>query len=104
MLVEKKSVQNSSLSILSCSVNNEIKNYIGKSHSNLMEKMPKNAGQYIIFDLGDSEFDEVKKISNEIYSIGHEDILDREAEVMVKKRKLNDSQLDRIVSKIVKVG
>ena len=47
---------------------------------------------------------EAKRISNEIYSIGHEVILNREAEIMVKKRKLNDSQLDRIVSKIIKVG
>ena len=69
-----------------------------------MDKLPKSADQHIIFDLNDSEFDEVKKISNEIYSLGHEVILNREAEIMVKKRKLNDSQLDRIVSKIIKVG
>ena len=104
MSVEKKSVQNSGLLILSCLVNNEIKNHIGKSYSRLMDKLPKSAEQHIIFDLNDSEFDEVKKISNEIYSLGHEVILNREAEIMVKKRKLNDSQLDRIVSKIVKVG
>ena len=104
MSVEKKSVQNSGLLILSCLVNNEIKNHIGKSYSSLMDKLPKIADQHIIFDLNDSEFDEVKKISNEIYSIGHDAILDREAEIMVKKRKLNDSQLDRIVSKIIKVG
>ena len=104
MSVEKKSVQNSGLLILSCSVNNEIKNHIGKSYSSLMDKLPKTADQHIIFDLNNYEFDEVKKISNEIYSLGHEVILNREAEIMVKKRKLNDSQLDRIVSKIVKVG
>ena len=104
MSVEKKSVQNSGLLILSCLVNNEIKNHIGKSYSSLMDKLQKSADQHIIFDLNNYEFDEVKKISNEIYSLGHEVILNREAEIMVKKRKLNDSQLDRIVSKIVKVG
>ena len=104
LMEEKKSFQNSGLLILSCLVNNEIKNHIGKSYSSLMDKLPKTADQHIIFDLNDSEFDEVKKISNEIYSIGHEVILNREAEIMVKKRKLNDSQLDRIVSKIIKVG
>ena len=47
---------------------------------------------------------ERKMISNEIYSIGHDAILDREAEITVKKRKLNDSQLDNLVAKIIKVG
>ena len=46
----------------------------------------------------------ILKISNEIYSIGHDAILDREAEITVKKRKLNDSQLDNLVAKIIKVG
>ena len=67
MSVEKKSFQNSGLLILSCLVNNEIKNHIGKSYSSLMDKLPKSADQHIIFDLNDSEFDEVKKISNEIF-------------------------------------
>ena len=104
MSVEKKSVQNSGLLILSCSVNNEIKNHIGKSYSSLMDKLPKTADQHIIFDLNNYEFDEVKKISNDIYSLGHDAILDREAEITVKKRKLNDSQLDNLVAKIIKVG
>ena len=104
MSVEKKSVQNSGLLILSCSVNNEIKNHIGKSYSSLMDKLPKTADQHIIFDFNNYDFDEVKKISNEINSIGHNAILDREAEITVKKRKLNDSQLDNLVAKIIKVG
>ena len=46
----------------------------------------------------------LRKFHLKFSSLGHEVILNREAEIMVKKRKLNDSQLDRIVSKIIKVG
>ena len=58
----------------------------------------------IIFNIFDKKFNDAKRISNEIYSIGHDAILDREAEITVKKRKLNDSQLDNLVAKIIKVG
>ena len=68
MSVEKKSVQNSGLLILSCLVNNEIKNHIGKSYSSLMDKLPKSADQHIIFDLNNYEFDEVKKNKYKVFN------------------------------------
>lgn len=94
----------SNLLILSHQVGTEVKNIIGKTFTAVMDKLPKNADQFIIFDLGEVEFEEAKKISNEIYTLGHDIILDREAEVTVKRRKLNDSQLDNLVAKIIKVG
>lgn len=94
----------SNLLISSYQVGNEVKNIIGKTFTAVVDKLPKNVDQYIVFNLGEVEFDDAKKISNEIYSIGHDVILDREAEIMVKKRKLNDSPLDNLVAKIIKVG
>ena len=105
MSTEKISAEiKSNLLISSYQIGSEIKNIIGKTFTAVVDKLPKNVDQYIVFNLGEVKFDDAKRISNEIYSIGHEVILNREAEIMVKKRKLNDSQLDRIVSKIIKVG
>ena len=105
MSTEKISTEiKSNLLISSYQIGSEVKNIIGKTFTAVVDKLPKNADQYIVFNLDEVKFDDAKRISNEIYSIGHEVILNREAEIMVKKRKLNDSQLDRIVSKIIKVG
>ena len=94
----------SNLLISSYQIGTEVKNIIGKTFTAVVDKLPKNVDQYIVFNLGEVKFDDAKRISNEIYSIGHDAILDREAEITVKKRKLNDSQLDNLVAKIIKVG
>lgn len=94
----------SNLFVSSYQIGNEVKNIIGKTITAVVDKLPKNIDQYIVFNLGEVEFDDAKRISNEIYAIGHDAILDREAEIAVKKRKLNDSQLDNLVAKIIKVG
>lgn len=94
----------SNLYVSSYQIGNEVKNIIGKTITAVVDKLPKNVDQYIVFNLGEIEFDTAKRISNEIYAIGHDVILDREAEIVVKKRKLNDSQLDNLVAKIIKVG
>ena len=94
MSTEKISAEiKSNLLISSYQIGSEIKNIIGKTFTAVVDKLPKNAEQYIVFSLGEVKFDDAKKkISNEIYSLGHEVILNfREAEITVKKRKLNDS-------------
>lgn len=105
MSTEKISAEiKSNLLISSYQIGSEVKNIIGKTFTAVVDKLPKNVDQYIVFSLGEVEFNDAKRISNEIYSIGHDAILDREAEITVKKRKLNDSQLDNLVAKIIKVG
>ena len=105
MSTEKISAEiKSNLLISSYQIGSEFIFLIGKTYTEVDDKLTKNAEQYIVFNLGEVKFDDAKRISNEIYSIGHDAILDREAEITVKKRKLNDSQLDNLVAKIIKVG
>ena len=82
----------SNLLISSYQIGSEVKNIIGKTFTAVVDKLPKNVDQYIVFNLGEVKFDDAKRISNEIYSIGHDAILDREAEITVKKRKLDQEK------------
>ena len=61
MSTEKISAEiKSNLLISSYQIGSEVKNIIGKTFTAVVDKLPKNVDQYIVFNLGEVEFNDAK--------------------------------------------
>lgn len=88
--------------LLSIKKGQNVQNILGKNQKNLLEKLPKDAEEFLLYNFYDREYAQVIEASNILLSHTWDEILEADTMHIVKGK--SQSVLGELVSKIVRIG